>query len=182
MGVTNYDDNVLLLLSNIAHDEENLLRQSSAQYALHLGRKMIDMDCIRLASDTRQFIQGPIRQHNLEASRIHNARTIAWPLGNQVRIPITDAANYRINTLLEENNDSTTGSSNSSSNAPTVTTGPLPGVPPILSSTGYAVDTGSLGNNPKITIPLSRSTLTNPPNSSVSSSSSAATNAMFIDE
>jgi len=158
MGITNYDDNILYLLSNIAYEEENLLRQSAAQYALHLGRKIIDMDCIRLAIDTRQYIQGPIRQHNLEASRIHNARTIAWPLGNQVRIPITYAANYRINTLLDEQNNTTTNNTTSSS-VPTVSTvTPLPGIPPVLSGTGYAVEPSLIGNNPKILIPLSTST------------------------
>ncbi len=76
------------------------MKASAARYAAQLGRKTVDAMCMRLACETRQLMQAPVRTVAVEAGRVHNARTIAWPLGPTVRVPLTSVAEHRTDVLL----------------------------------------------------------------------------------
>lgn len=135
-----------------AAEEEEAVRHSAAQYAAQLGRRAVDVDCVRLACETRRMLQPPLRHAALDSARHVNARTVAWPLGPTVRVPIAAAAAYRTDVLLNEGGG--VGSAGAGAGS-SVLPGPVPGTDLAAPGPGFAVEMAPLDSRPKIVVKTS---------------------------
>jgi len=118
-GAAGCSEPALQHLVAAARDEERAVRAAARHYAVRLGRaapmavapgaghahaqhqhQPLDVDCVRLACLERRLLQPPVRAAALEAARIINSRTVAWPLGAGVRVTAAAAAAGRADALL----------------------------------------------------------------------------------
>jgi hypothetical protein len=97
-----------------------------------------------------------VRATAVEAARVHNARTVAWPLGGEVRVPVASLAEHRLDVLLAEGGAAGAGAGagafSSASLSSSSRVGLLPGVPAAAAGQGFAVEAGSVGARPMLVL------------------------------